>query len=233
MRSAISAAVLSLALAAPALAQTAPAPAPSASPDGASACAPRQTGLGGIGRASVVAFTGAIFGDRVCATVANLSLDGVAPAVTDAPADDALAVAPLAGGAGATLALSGYTLAVVPADASAANATPPAANTTAPIGPFVIAPGGQIPNFGGDTKAEARVVLAYAGPRLLLIGTTAVTLVDLARALRDQPDLFGADAVERAVVLAGGARASLLLRTADGALGTQAVAARYLTLGKR
>jgi hypothetical protein len=235
MRYLLVAAVLTMALPSPGNAQMVPAPAASAAAGVPSACEPRQANLGGVGRASVVAFTGAIFGDRVCATVANLSLDGIAPAIADAPAVGALAVAPLGNGAGATLVISSYTLAVVPADAAPAvgNLTPPASNTTAPVGPFVISPGGQIPNFGGDTKAEPRVVLAYAGPRLLLIGTSAVTLVDLARALRDQPDLFGADAVERAVVLASGAQASLLLRTADGTLGTQAPAARYLILGKR
>ncbi len=76
-------------------------------------------------------------------------------------------------------------------------------------------------------------MLAYAGQRLLVIGTSPVALVDLARALRDQPDLFGADAVERAVVLAGGTDASLLLRGADGTLGALAPTARYLVLIKR
>ncbi len=232
MRSSIAAAVLSLALATPALAQTAPPAAsavPGAEPAPAASCERRQANLGGVGRASVVAFTGAIFGDRVCATVANVSLDGVAARITDTPAAEALAVAPLGNGTGATLVLAGDTPAVVPAGAA-----PPAADAAAAaVGPFVIAPGGQIPNFGGDTTAEPRAVLAYAGQRLLLIGTSAVTLVDLARALRDQPDLFGADAVERAVVLAGGARASVVLYAADGTLGTAAPAARYLILLKR
>jgi hypothetical protein len=219
-----------LALATPALAQTAPAaPPPSttprAEPAPAAACERRQANLGGIGRASVVAFTGAIFGDRVCATVANVSLDGVAARIGDMPATDALAVAPLGNGAGATLVLSGDTLALVPGTATSL--------VSAAVGPFVIAPGGQMPNFGGDIQAMPRVVLAYAGQRMLLIGTSPVTLVDLARALRDQPDLFGADAVERAAVLAAGSRANLALTTADGTLGTLAPATRYLSLLKR
>ena len=210
--------------------QAAPGPdtMPSVTPVRAAACEPRRTNLGGIGQASVVAFTGAIFGDRVCATVANLALDTVGARIADDPPADALAVAPLGNGTGATLVLSGDALSVVAADAA-----PPGGSVTAPAGPFAIAPGGRIPNFGGDTAAEPRVVLAYAGQRLLLIATSPVTLVDLARALRDQPDLFGADAVERAVVLAGGAQASLLLRAADGTLGAIAPAARYLTLSKR
>jgi hypothetical protein len=246
MRSTIAAAVLSLAFAAPALAQSAPVPAPasaapSAEPSPAGTCERRQANLGGIGRASVVAFTGAIFGDRVCATVANLSLDAVTARISDTPAADALAVAPLASGMGAMLVLSGDALSVVPAGAAppssnvtaTGNLPPPAGGASAAVGPFVVAPGGQIPNFGGDTRAEPRIVLAYAGQRLLLIGTSPVTLVDLARALRDQPDLFGADAVERAVVLARGSEASLALNPAEGAFGTASQAARYLTLSKR
>ncbi|MEA2665000.1 MAG: hypothetical protein QOI11_1944 [Candidatus Eremiobacteraeota bacterium] len=239
MRSTIAAAVLSLAFAAPAPAQTAPAAA--VPPAGAGACERRQANLGGVGRASVVAFTGAIFGDRVCATVANLSLDGVTARISDTPPAAALAVAPLASGMGAMLVLSGDALSVVPAGAAlpssnvtaAGNVPPPAGGASAAVGPFVVAPGGQIPNFGGDTRAEPRIVLAYAGQRLLLIGTSPVTLVDLARALRDQPDLFGADAVERAVVLARGTEASLALNPAEGAFGTASQAARYLTLSKR
>ncbi len=222
--------VLVLALAAPAGAQTVPAPAPasSAAPAAASPCEPRQANLGGIGRAGVVGFTGAVFGDRVCATVANLALDAVAPQLAASPPADALVVAPLGNGAGATLLLAGGGLALVPAGAA-----PPGGDASAPVGPFVIAPGGLIPSFGGDTEALPRVVLAYAGTRLLLIGTSPVALADLARALRDQPDLFGADAVERAAVLASGASASLALRAGDGPLGTPGPAARYLVLAKR
>lgn len=225
------AAALALALSAPALAQTAPSapaePTASAAPGNAVGCERRQANLGGVGRASVVAFTGPILGDRVCATVANVSLDGVAARIAGAPPADALAVASLADGSGGTLALVGDTPAVAPASAA------PADGATVAVGPFVIAPGGQIPSFGGDTQAEPRVVLAYAGARLLLIGTSPVALVDLARALRDQPDLFGADAVERAVVLASGSDASLALNAADGPFGTAPQAARYLVLTKR
>lgn len=215
-----------------------PAPAsaaPAVEPALGAACERRQANLGGVGRASVVAFTGAIFGDRVCATVANVSLDGVTARIADMPAADALAVAPLGNGAGASLSFSGDTPSVIPNGAAlpASSMTAPAGGAGAAVGPFIIAPGGQIPNFGGDTKAEPRVVLAYAGQRLLLIGTSPVTLVDLARALRDQPDLFGADAVERAVVLAAGPHATLLLNGADGVLGSAPQAARYLTFAKR
>ncbi len=123
MRLPIAAAVLALALAAPyaapALAQTVPepaaSPAPSPAPSPAFACAPRQANLGGIGRASVVAFTGAIFGDRVCATVANLALDGFTAQIAASAPDDALVVAPLGNGAGATLLLAGDALSLVPA----------------------------------------------------------------------------------------------------------------------
>lgn len=213
-----------------------PAPAaPAAEPAPSTACERRQANLGGVGRASVVAFTGPILGDRVCATIANASLDGVTARIADVAPADALAVAPLGNGAGASLSFSGDTPAVIPAGAAlpASDATAPMGRASAAVGPFVIAPGGQIPNFGGDTQAEPRVVLAYAGQRLLLIGTSPVALVDLARALRDQPDLFGADAVERAVVLAHGSDAGLALNTADGPIGTMPQAARYLVLAKR
>ncbi len=59
------------------------------------------------------------------------------------------------------------------------------------------------------------------GSRLLVIGFSPVALGDLARVLRDQPDLFGADAIERAVVLAGGAAAGLTVNAADGQLGAR------------
>lgn len=199
MRSAIAASVLTLVLCAPAAAQTAP------------SCEAKQGLLGGIGRASVVSFTGAILGDRVCATVATIATDGFAAAVSPAPTANALVDASLGAGTGATLVVNPYALSAIPAGAPA-----PAAATAANVGPFLIAPGGMIPNFGGDTAAQPRVVLAFAGQNVLLIGTNAVALVDLARALRDQPDLFGADTVERAVVLASGPHASLALHTADG-----------------
>jgi hypothetical protein len=176
-------------------------------------CEPREANLGGIGRAGVVAFTGPIFGGRVCATFANLSIDAFAARVAAAPDDGALVAAAVGGGGQLTLTLEGATL-----DG---------------IGPYVIAPGGTFPSFGGDISEAPRVVLAYAGQRVLVIGTTAVALVDLARILRTEPDLFGADAVERAVLLAGGPGAGLLLNTASGRFGTPPNTARVLLLVKR
>ena len=222
MRTAIAAALVMLALCPPAAAQTAP-PSPPAS-----ACEPKQALLGGIGRASVVAFTGAVFGDRVCATVATIAIDGFAATLAPAPGANALVDAALGTGTGATLVVSPYALGAL------AEGPAPAGAATARVGPFVVAPGGTIPNFNGDTASLPRVVLAFAGQNLLLIGTTNVTLVDLAKALRDQPDLFGADAVERAVVLASGSNAALALRTADGTFGSAALpAAQVLELTKR
>jgi|GEM_PF-3496362 len=177
------------------------------------ACEPREANLGGIGRAGVVAFTGPIFGERVCATFANLSIDAFSARLAAAPADDALVAAAVGGGGQLTLALEGATL--------------------EGVGPYVIAPGGAFPSFGGDTSEAPRVVLAYAGQRVLVIATTAVALVDLARILRSEPDLFGADAVERAVLLAGGPGASLALNTASGRIGTPPTTARVLLLIKR
>lgn len=217
MRTAIAAALFALALCAPAGAQS---PAP---------CEPKQALLGGIGRASVVAFTGAVFGDRVCATVATIAIDGFAAALAPAPGASALIDASLGTGSGATLVVSPFAVSALAADTPA-----PAGAATASVGPFVVAPGGTIPNFNGDTASLPRVVLAFAGQNLLLVGTTNVTLVDLAKALRDQPDLFGADTVERAVVLASGPNAALTLRTADGTFGSGAMpAANVLELTKR
>jgi hypothetical protein len=196
---------------APVLAQNATAPEP---PAATSACAPRHALVGGIGRASVVAFTGAVFGARVCATVVNLAFDLFTARIADAPAPDALVTAALTGGGEVTLPLEGATV--------------------SGAGPFVIAPGGVFPALGGDTSEAPRVILAYAGPRVLLIGTTPVALVDMARILRDQPALFGADAVERAVVLASGPGAALSVRGDDGMLGAPTVATpRMLLLIKR
>jgi hypothetical protein len=77
-------------------------------------------------------------------------------------------------------------------------------------------------------------VLAYAGQRVLVIGTSPVALVDLARALRAQSSLFGTDAVERAIVLASGPNAALSLHTADGVFGAPAVSTlKVLLLIKR
>ena len=73
-------------------------------PDG-SACAARESTLGGIGRMTVFAFTGPVFGGRVCATVANLASDLITARVADAPSDDALVTAALAGGGDVTVPL--------------------------------------------------------------------------------------------------------------------------------
>jgi hypothetical protein len=199
-------AVLVVALGAP------PAYAQTATP--AAACERREATLGGIGRASVFAFTGPVFGGRVCATVANLSIDGFTARLADATSSDALVAAAVTAGGDVTLPLEGATV--------------------TGIGPYVVAPGGVFPSFGGDTSEVPRVVLAYAGQRVLVIGTTAVALVDLARILRTEPDLFGADAVERAVVLASGPQAALSLRTGSGIYGAAAIASpRVLLLIKR
>jgi hypothetical protein len=173
------------------------------------ACETRSAPLGGIGRASVVAFTGRIFGDHVCATVANLAIDGYRAALTPAPQPGALVSAAVMPGSGGALTIAPDGSALV----TASNASGPGA-----VGPLLIAPGGTFVVQGGDTTALPRVVIAYAGQRLLVIGTTPVTLVDLARILRDQPDLFGASAVERAVVLASGANAALSLQTGAGTI---------------
>jgi hypothetical protein len=156
--------------------------APSASDGGA--CDARASNLGGIGRVTVFAFTGPVFGGRVCATVANLATDLITARVAGA-------------------------------------------------GPYVIAPGGVIPAFGADIAELPRVVLAYAGQRTFLIATTPVALVDLAKELRTQPGAFGADAFERAVILASGPAAALSLRTADGTLGPNIGSPRILLIIKR
>jgi hypothetical protein len=189
-------------------------PAGAQNPPPIAGCEHREANLGGIGRASVVDFTGPVFGGRVCATVANLAIDGFTARLADATSSDALVSATVTAGGDVTLPLEGATV--------------------TGIGPYVVAPGGVFPSFGGDTAEMPRVVLAYAGQRVLVIGTTAVALVDLARILRTEPDLFGADAVERAVVLSSGAQAALSLRTDGGVFGAPAIAApRVLLLIKR
>jgi hypothetical protein len=191
---AISAAALVLSLAAPASAQNPAAP----------ACAAREANLGGIGRASVVAFTGPVFGAPVCATVANLAFDGFSARIAATPSPDALVIASLGNGGGdVTLPVGDLSL--------------------SGVGPYVVAPGGVVNGFGGDTSEAPRVVLAYAGQRVLVIGTSPVALLDLARILRTQPALFGTDAVERAVLLASGPNAAVSLNTADGGFGVPAV----------
>ena len=207
MRLAIGAVMFVLALGAPAAGQTAP-----AAPESA-ACAARETTLGGIGRVTVFAFTGPVFGGRVCATVANLASDLITARVADAPSDDALVSAALTGGGDVTAPLG---------DAAVTGA-----------GPYVVAPGGVIPAFGADTAELPRVVLAYAGQRTFLIATTPVALVDLAKELRTQPGAFGADAFERAVILASGPNAALALRTADGTVGANVTTPRVLLIIKR
>jgi hypothetical protein len=207
MRFAIGAAALALFLGAPVPGLAAPSP-----PD-ASACDARDTTLGGIGRVTVFAFTGPVFGGRVCATVANLGSDQFTARVADAPSDDALVTVGLTGGGDVTAPLG---------DISVTGA-----------GPYVIAPGGVIPAFGSDTAELPRVVLAYAGQRTFIIATTPIALVDLAKELRTQPGAFGADAFERAVILASGPNAALALRTADGTVGTSAVTPRVLLIIKR
>ena len=77
-------------------------------------------------------------------------------------------------------------------------------------------------------------MLAYAGQRTFLIATTPIALVDLAKELRTQPGAFGADAFERAVILASGPNAALSLRTADGTVGAPSVTTpRVLLIIKR
>ena len=127
---------------------------PSPSAPVAAACVPHEANLGGIGRVTVFAFTGPVFGGRVCATVANLGSDQFTARVADAQsAIDALVTAALTGGGDVSAPLG---------DASVTGA-----------GPYVIAPGGVIPAFGADTAEQPRVVLAYAGQRTLLIATIA------------------------------------------------------------
>jgi hypothetical protein len=58
-------------------------------------------------------------------------------------------------------------------------------------------------------------------------------VIDLALALRDQPDLFGIDAPERAVILASGSSAALELHTDLGTLGTPVATPRALVLVRR
>lgn len=193
MRPAIAALVLVLAAGAPAGAQT-PA-APSDAP-----CTPRQTNLGGIGRAGVVSFTAAISRAQVCATFANVAFDGFEARLGDAAPADALAAASVVTGGNVSVPLDGLTL--------------------TGVGPYVVAPGGNFPDSAGDVNEAARVVLAFSGQRVLLIATTPLELVDLTRVLRDRPDLFGADAVERAVVIASGPNAVLSLHGDGPPIGT-------------
>lgn len=199
---------LVLALGAPALAQTPPQAAGEPPP-----CLERAANLGGIGRASVVAFTAPITGAPVCATVANLQIDAFTARVGDAPDPDALVSAAMTGGGDLTLPLDGATV--------------------TGVGPYVVAPGGVFPSFGGDFSEAPRVIFAYAGGRVLVIATSAVSLVDMARALRSNSSLFGTDAVERAIVIASGRSATLSLQTASGPFGSPVGTPRILQLRKR
>ncbi|HEY0613963.1 MAG TPA: hypothetical protein VGC96_04955 [Candidatus Elarobacter sp.] len=170
-------------------------------------CVARESNLGGVGRASVVAFTGPVLGAPVCATVANLSFDAFTAALAPAgapPPAGVLVAAALSSAGAVTVSLEGATV--------------------TGVGPYVVAPGGVIPSFGGDIAEARRVVLAYAGQRVLVIGTSPVALIDLARVLRAQPALFGTDAVERAVLLASGPDAAISLTTADGTIGAASIA---------
>jgi len=185
-------------------------------------CAPHEAGLAGIGRAGVVAFTGAVDGERVCALVANLSAGAVQARIVDGAPGDALVAAALTAGSGATLLVNDGALAV------AASSDGPADGL--PVGPFVVPPGGGFPALDAADTEQARVVLAYSGPRLVVIRTTPVTVIDLARAMRDQPDLFGIDAPERAVVLASGPAAELRLRTDAGTMGADPATPKTLVL---
>ena len=207
MRFAIGIVMLALSLGAPPAGQAAPSASDSV------VCDARETNLGGIGRVTVFAFTGPVFGGRVCATVANLASDLITARVADAPSDDALVTAALAGGGDVAAPLGNISV--------------------TGTGPYVIAPGGVIPAFGADNAELPRVVLAYAGQRTFLIATTPIALVDLAKELRTQPGAFGADAFERAVILASGPNAVLSLRTADGTVGSNVTAPRVLLIIKR
>lgn len=207
MRLALAVLVLAVAAGGPVSAQTATPP-----PD--AACTPRQTNLGGIGRGGVVPFVAPVSRASACATYANVAYDGFDAHLGDAAAPDALVAATVTGGGDLSLPLDGTTL--------------------TGIGPYVIAPGGAFPDGTGDVSEAPRVVLAFAGARVLLIATTPVELVDLTQLLRQRPDLFGADAVERAVLIAGGSAAALALHGDGGPIGPPAFAApAVLSLTKR
>jgi len=166
----------------------------------------RDVGLGGVGRARVVSFTGAGSEEQVCALVATFAADGIrARIVEGTDREGALVAAALTPGRGALVLVRDGVLTV----SAAGSGDDPAALA---VGPFVVPPGGGFPSASGDPSAVARVVLAYAGSRIAVFQTTPVTVIDLALALRDQPDLFGIDAPERAVVLASGSSAAIWVR---------------------
>lgn len=192
-------------------------------------CVTRDVGLGGVGRARVIIFTGAGSEEPVCALVATFAAEGVRARIAEGTdREGALVVAALTPGRGATVIVRDGVLAVSPS--GTAPADDPAAVA---VGPFVVPPGGGFPSASGDPSAVARVVLAYAGARIVIFQTTPVTVIDLALALRDQPDLFGIDAPERAVILASGSSAALELHTDLGTLGTPVATPRALVLVRR
>jgi len=190
-------------------------------------CMTRDVGLGGVGRARVVSFTGAGSEEQVCALVATFAADGIrARIVEGTDREGALVAAALTPGRGALVLVRDGVLTV----SAAGSGDDPAALA---VGPFVVPPGGGFPSASGDPSAVARVVLAYAGSRIAVFQTTPVTVIDLALALRDQPDLFGIDAPERAVVLASGSSAALELHTDLGPLGSPVATPRALVLVRR
>ena len=103
------------------------------------ACESHQAGLGGVGRAETVSFTGAVGRERVCALVANLSAGAVSARIVDgARGGDPLVVAAITPGGGAVLGVRDGALAV--------EAAPPGTRQggdSVAIGPFVVTPGGR------------------------------------------------------------------------------------------
>ncbi len=150
----------------------------------AESCIATAANLGGIGRARIVAFTAPVSTVRACATVAVLNPGTYTAALVD-PSE----------------AISGTPLVVADADSEGRDMVK--LGSAAFPGRWAIAPGGAFPDdVAGDTTAASRVVIVFAGQQTLLVATSPVTMVDLTRILRDQPDLFGADSVERALVIA-------------------------------
>jgi hypothetical protein len=172
------------------------------------ACRPHEASVGEIGHVAVVSFQGPVFGGPICAVVASFPIDAVKATLTGAPPDGALVTAALADGGDVSVPIGGITV--------------------SGAGPYVVAPGGTIPALGADTSEVPRVLLAYSGQRVLIVGTSPAALLDLARALRTHPGLFGADAVERAVVLASGSGAAIAVTAADGAIESGPISAQRL-----
>lgn len=83
-------------------------------------------------------------------------------------------------------------------------------------GPFLIKPGGIVGVYEAATKEERRTVVALACNKdLLVISTSAVSLRDLAVLLKDRPEVFGVDKIDRALNLDGGRSTALSLRLPD------------------